>query len=530
MEETSKLQAEAKPMIYPSNGKAKEALINEKQPEVRPVRGSALRQVLVAFVANIGTINTGMVFGFSAVAIPQMQMPNSTLPIDEDQASWIASLSSISTPIGCLLSGWMMDALGRRVALLLVEVPLLVGWLLIATAHNLPLLYAGRLFVGFGSGLVGAPARVYTAEATQPHLRGMLSALASLGVSFGVLLMYALGAALPSWRHGAGVSAAVPLVALVLAAVAAPETPSWLIAHGRPKEARCSLARLRGDVCDIDGELDQLTRGTSISAGDGKSRSDMAASKRQTEKPEPLIKTLFKKSSLWPLGILVAYFVIYQFSGVNAVTFYAVEVIRAAGIGGGDSDYLTAVAMGVVRLAATAAACILMRRMGRRPLTLISSIGCGVTMLGLAGSLAYLEPGDFSILSWLPIVCIFGFTITSTLGYLVVPWVMIGEVYPARVRGTLGGLTTCAAHLSVFAVVKTFPYLQHLLTRPGAFCFYGCVSLLGSIFFATLLPETKGRTLQEIEDYFTGVTPTLGPPKENKKKIKSKELNGSVPV
>ncbi|XP_071454727.1 trehalose transporter 1-like protein isoform X2 [Hetaerina americana] len=525
MEETRKLHTDSKAIIYPANGKAKEALLNDKKAELRPVRGSALRQVLVAFVANVGTINTGMVFGFSAVAIPQMEMPNSTLPINEEQASWIASLSSISTPIGCLLSGWLMDALGRRAALLLVEVPLLVGWLLIAMAYNLPLLYAGRLFVGLGSGLVGAPARVYTAEATQPHLRGMLSALASLGVSFGVLMMYALGACLPSWRHSAGVSAAVPLVALVLAAVAAPETPSWLISHGRTKEARCSLARLRGDVCDLDGELDQLARGSSISAGVGKSRSQMAPLTVEPQEPEPLLKALFKKSSLWPLGMLVSYFVIYQFSGVNAVTFYAVEVIRTAGIGGGgDGDYLTAVGMGAVRLAATAAACVLMRRMGRRPLTLISSIGCGVTMLGLAGSLAYLPPGEnFSAASWLPIICLFGFTITSTLGYLVVPWVMIGEVFPTRVRGILGGVTTCAAHLSVFIVVKTFPFLQHLLTRPGAFCFYGCVSLLGSIFFATLLPETKGRTLQEIEDYFSGLTPTLGP---TKTKEVAKDLKG----
>ncbi|XP_046388737.1 facilitated trehalose transporter Tret1-2 homolog isoform X2 [Ischnura elegans] len=526
MEETRKLQPDSKAIICPAKGKAKEALLGEKKPELRPVRGSALRQILVAFVANIGTINTGMVFGFSAVAIPQMEMPNSTLPINEEQASWVASLSSISTPIGCLLSGWLMDALGRRAALIMVEVPLLVGWILIAMANNLPLLYAGRLVVGFGSGLVGAPARVYTAEATQPHLRGMLSALASLGVSFGVLFMYALGACLPNWRHCAGVSAAVPLVALVLAAVAAPETPSWLIAHGRTKEARCSLARLRGDVCDLDGELDQLARGSSISAGVGKGRSQMGPLNGQNAEPEPIMTALFKKSSLWPLGILVAYFVIYQWSGVNAVTFYAVEVVRMAGIGGGDNDYLTAVGMGAVRLVATAAACVLMRRIGRRPLTLVSSIGCGVTMLGLAGSLAFLPPGgSFSAASWIPVICLFGFSITSTMGYLVVPWVMIGEVFPTRVRGILGGVTTCAAHLSVFTVVKTFPLLQHLLSRPGAFCFYGCVSLLGSIFFATLLPETKGCTLQEIEDYFSGLTPTLKPAaKEVPKNVKGPGL------
>lgn len=108
------------------------------------------------------------------------------------------------------------------------------------------------------------------------------------------------------------------------------------------------------------------------------------------------------------------------------------------------------------------------------------------------------------------------FTAVSTIGYLVVPWVMIGEVYPARVRGILGGMTTCAGHMFVFSVVKTFPMLQQLAGIHGAFWFYGVVSSLGTIFFYFFLPETKGKTLEEIEDYFAGRTSTLDSPKKKK--------------
>lgn len=124
-----------------------------------------------------------------------------------------ASLSSISTPVGCILGGYLMDVIGRRRTLILTELPLIIGWLLIFSANSVYMIYGeslslnvhhsrqiltvsfsgGRLLVGFGSGMVGAPARVYTGEVTQPHLRGMLLALSSVGVSLGVLIEYSLG-------------------------------------------------------------------------------------------------------------------------------------------------------------------------------------------------------------------------------------------------------------------------------------------------------------------------------------------------
>ncbi|KAJ9590313.1 hypothetical protein L9F63_027847, partial [Diploptera punctata] len=144
--------------------------------------GWILELVLAAFIANLGTINTGLVFGFSAVAIPQLEEPTSFIKVDEDQASWIASLSSLSTPFGCLLGGYLMDVIGRKRTLIITEIPLIVGWFLISFSTCVEMIYVGRLLVGLGSGMVGAPARVYTGEVTQPHLRGMLSALASVGV------------------------------------------------------------------------------------------------------------------------------------------------------------------------------------------------------------------------------------------------------------------------------------------------------------------------------------------------------------
>lgn len=118
---------------------------------------------------------------------------------------------------------------------------------------------------------------------------------------------------------------------------------------------------------------------------------------------------------------------------------------------------------------------------------LSTAIGCGVTMIGLGVYLYYLhqwqtaEPQIEPMVTWFPVACIFIFIITSTLGFLVVPWVMIGELYPLRVRGIVGGMTTMMAHIFVFLVVKTYPFMATALYQHGVFILYGCISFLGEL-------------------------------------------------
>lgn len=149
-----------------------------------------------------------------------------------------------------------MDRLGRKKTLIMIEIPLIIGWLLIAFASNITMIYIGRVLVGFGSGLVGAPCRVYTSEVTQPHLRGMLGAFASIGISFGVLFQYTVGSFV-TWQILAGVSTMIPLLAL-FCMIFLPETPNFLVSKSKPEEAAKSLAKLRGSTYNIQREVDQL--------------------------------------------------------------------------------------------------------------------------------------------------------------------------------------------------------------------------------------------------------------------------------
>lgn len=135
-------------------------------------------------------------------------------------------------------------------------------------------------------------------------------------------------------------------------------------------------------------------------------------------------------------------------------------------------------------------------------------------MLCLAGymykNIAWMESGETAVAPWFPIMSLFLFYACSTIGYLIVPWVMIGEVFPRQIRGLIGGVSTCVGHFSIFIVLQTYPHLQEWLTTAGTFAFYGLISLLSTFFFYFFCPETKGKTLQEIEESF-GKKKTISP-------------------
>lgn len=307
----------------------------------------------------------------------------------------------MSTPIGCILGGYLSDKIGRKKTLILTEFPLIIGWLLISLASNVEMIYAGRLLCGLGSGIVGAPARVYTSEVSQPHLRGMLTAFSSVALSFGVLMQYTLGAFL-TWNIVSAVVCVVPVVAM-LGMCALPESPNYLIAHQKPEKARESLAKLRGSSYNVQKEINQL-----------QDFANKINAKKQMSTKET-IQALLAPSCLKPFCILTVYFMLYQFSGVNTITFYAVEIFKDSGAQM-DTNSLTII-LGALRFFFTIVGCIALRKCGRRPLSFISGIGCAVTMIGLGSYLYHKKcwelEGIEPMYTWIPVACIFIFMIVS---------------------------------------------------------------------------------------------------------------------
>jgi len=207
-----------------------------------------------------------------------------------------------------------------------------------------------------------------------------------------------------------------------------------------------------------------------------------------------------------PLLIMNAFFFFQQFSGVFVLIFYAVTIAKEAGVN--FDSYMAAVIIGVSRLIMTVVISFASRRYGRRVLCNVS----GVCMtLSIGGLSLYLTLTYDRILAeatygWWPIVALVMYILSSTVGFLTLPWAMIGEVFPVRIRGPASGVTTCMAYVFSFVILKMYPEMKHLWGNHGLFTFYTTIALAGTVCMYVYLPETRGRTLQQIEEHFKSKT------------------------
>ncbi|XP_069699256.1 facilitated trehalose transporter Tret1-like isoform X2 [Periplaneta americana] len=464
---------------------------------------STTKQLIVSAAANLGTIASGMALGFSAVALPAMQMTDHVPHVSEEQASWVASLTSIGMPAGCLLMGPLLTRLGRRRTLMLVNFPSVLGWLLIATAphsENWPLylVYVGRLLTGISTGLVSTAAVVYVSEVIDRTLRGVVVTWPSLGVALGILIVYVLGSIFQeNWRLVAGISTCVPIISIALIWYILPESPVWLLARGNVEEAELCMRKIRHVPLeerlteDMQKELDAMMASNTPRSNNRTWRDDLAYLKR----PE----------AYKPLLIFNSFFFFQQFSGIYVIIFYAVNIIRESGVN--FDGYLATVLIGVSRVVITVIISYASKRFGRRMLCNVSGIGMTLSTGSLAIFLSLSHGGTIShetllTHSWFPITALLLCVLTGTLGFLTLPFAMIGEVFPAAIRGSAAGFCTFMATIFCFMAVKLYPEMRLWMGYHNVFTFYTVIIVVGTIVMYFVLPETQGKTLEEVEDFF----------------------------
>ena len=278
-----------------------------------------------------------------------------------------------------------------------------------------------------------------------------------------------------------------PLVSGAVTLAVVPETPIWLRDRGRLDEAMASLKRFRGVPKDAQLSSSLLHE----------------LAQRPQRKKQNLMKHLMKRNALVPFAIMLSYFFFQQFSGIFVVIYYAVNIIESAGIT--IDPYLGAVLIGFTRFVGTVLVAGVSSRFGRRIPSIVSGAGMTIFMAVLS---VYLLMEDRGYLaknggSLIPVVCVLMYIFSSTLGFLVVPFAMVGEVYPPKVKEVLTGLTSCIGYIFSSITVKTYPDMEASMGRHGVFIFFTVMSLAGTLFVLYFLPETKGKTLREIEDMFS---------------------------
>lgn len=429
-----------------------------------------------------------MVFGYSATLLPELHSSSSEIQITADTGSWIASLCLLPMSVGCLLGGISVEKFGRKKAHIILSVPLLLGWILINFAFNLQMLLLGRILGGLSVGLMGPACSVYLSEMSEPKYRGLFLGTPSMALSIGILVIHVVGTFLP-WRTTALFACSCPILCYVLMSIV-PESPSWLLAKGRFDEAAKAFKWLRG--CSNEAEQEfriMIDKQKKTQAGEGDPLPFWVQFKLNITKPE------FYK----PFGIIFICFLVMQMSGPNTMAFYSVNVMRET-LGSGINEYVAMIIIDLLRAFMSVVACILLKISKRRFLAIFSGAGTVLSLFSLSGYLLlakmYPEVTGFAFLSLLFLI---SYIIFISIGIFPLPWCVNGELLPLAMRGFGSSINTAFNFIWCFIVIKTAPSMFESIGMEGTFFFYGLVCLTGTILLFFILPETKNKTLHEIE-------------------------------
>lgn len=446
----------------------------------------------IAVVAALG----GLLFGYDWVVIGgARQFLEVYFHLRTASAvGWANSCALIGCFLGSLVAGALADRYGRKPVLLLSAVLFAVSSVLTGWAPNFTAFIAWRIAGGIAIGLSSNVSPLYIAEISPAAHRGRLVSLNQFAIVIGILLAqianWLIAAPIPdhlsedallaSWNVQFGwrwmfTGVAVPAIVFLIASLAIPESPRWLLIRDRRDEAMQVLRRVSGTAEKAASEA--ATIGTAL-------RQEQTASRGWRGLVQPGLRRVLL------VGIVLA--VLQQWSGINILFNYAEEVYRAAGLGAGQILF-DIVITGAINLIFTVAAMAFVDRLGRRPLMLLGC--CGIAISHLLAGLAYRTGWHGTPVLMLTLCAIACYAMTLAP----LTWVLIAEIFPNRMRSAGVSTAVAALWLSSFALTYSFPFINRSLGSAGAFFTYGSICAAGAIFVWLFVLETKGRTLEEIE-------------------------------
>lgn len=469
--------------------------------------------VVIATVAATGGLLFGFDTGVISGAIPFFQRD---FMLSNSMVENITTAGLVGAVIGAMFTGRLSDIFGRRKTILGASIIFVLGAAWSGWAPNPHMLIIARLFIGLAIGISSFSVPLYIAEISPNHIRGRLVSLFQLLITIGILVSYlsdeafANNANPESWRPMFYVGV-VPGLILLIGMLFLPETPRWLMSKGREEESRRILKRIEAPT-----EVENSLRSMKEEVEKYKERA------RFTEVFKPWLRTA--------LMIAVGIMFFQQFVGINTVIYYSPKIFLIAGFEGARAAIWGAVSVGVINVAFTVLSLFMIDKLGRRKLFFIGTIGIVVSLVALGVVFANITALG-AMGKWLSIIFVWVYIAFFAISLGPLGWLFISEVFPLRVRGIGSSIGSLANWFFNGVVAFTFFKIIKLLTMSGtgivtheklynatthtftmqavnngnpagAFWFYAIIGVLGLVWGYFYLPETKGVSLEKIEEHW----------------------------
>ena len=439
---------------------------------------------VVASVAALGGLLFGYDTGIISGALLFIKQDFNLSPFVE---GFIVSSLLLGAMVGAGVSGALSDRLGRRTIILGAAIIFAIGAIGAGLSPSVWVLLVFRFMLGLGVGAASALVPSYISESAPTDVRGSLSSLFQLAITLGILIAYLVNgafAAAEDWRWPLGL-AFIPATILFIGMYFLPETPRWLVSKNREEEARQVLSRSRSEE-EVDSEISEIRE------------------VEQEEEEQVGYGELFAPWVRPMIVVGIGLAVFQQFVGINTVIYYAPTIIKSTGLGS-SASILSTIGIGIVNVVMTVVAILIVDRVGRKPLLIVGLVGMVISLLVIGG--AFLVPGLSGIISWVTLAGLMLYVASFAVSFGPLLWVMLPEIFPVKARGAGTGLSSLSNWGANFVVAQAFLPLVALIGTTAVFWILAGICVLAGIFIYFIVPETRGRSLEEIEsDLREGVT------------------------